>query len=833
MGAMEVASLFASIALKDNASAPLKDVRKELSGAANDASKTGSVFGSLSGILRALPVAALFGSMIREASASQTALAQLDAVIKSTASANADAAKQTGKWVTTTRMSTGAQAAARDRLAEVTAKIHDYEYSLSRSKHPSETAQLNLAKLRAEADKLTTSLAGAGDKVRVFIDPSKGLVPRSTREELLKLASDLQRVTRYSDETIIGTESMLMTFTKIGRAVMPQATEAVLNMATALGTDTNNAAVMLGKALNDPINGITALRRVGVTFTADQEKLIRKLMRTGDIAGAQKVILAELETEFGNSARAAGDTFAGKMDILMNKVSDFTEQLGNVLLPVLSFGVDAFGSLFDAVGDLDPAFTGLVVASGALMLALSPIGGIVLAIGGPVVALTASIAALGIAWNNNLFGMKDVVAGAWAAIKPGLDTIVNGIRTMFDVFSETPLTEGTTAGFGAGMNAMVEGVDGRSFGTKLAQAIQAGLPQVIEGFKTLLQGAWNWLSTDGVALIESGIKAAIHFAGDIAAWVRTNAPDIIGGLLAWLGQVVAWLSSESGGKQLLRDGVQAALNFTTSIVSFVAEHMPDLAFAIGGWIGNAVDWLFVQAPIEIQNALNNLFSGASVDGSGLITALGSVFAADGPIWALFDGLFGMDKGTIGLKVKEFFQEGGQLATIIEDSIVVVQTIWDKLFGKEGGLMQTMNTLKGLVEGVFTALRTTVISILKGVLSPLVTLLKAVWLVFNALNDREHADAVLSSIAAIEGMRASGGPVKAGKNYLVGELGPEIVRMPANGEVISNKVAFGGGSSGGVMTIGNVNLYGVQNPGKMLDALEAEANRRNLTLTGQR
>lgn len=831
MGALEVASLFASIAVDDKASGPLKEVRKELGGTAADASKTGSVFSSLSGILRALPVAALFGSMIREASASQTALAQLDAVIKSTASANADAAKQTGKWVTTTRMSTGAQAQARDRLAEVTAKIHDMEYSLSKSKHPSETAQLNLAKLRAEAEKLTGALAGAGDKVRVFIDPSKGLVPRSTRDELIKLASDLQRVTRYSDETIIGTESMLMTFTKIGRAVMPQATEAVLNMATALGTDTNSAAVMLGKALNDPINGITALRRVGVTFSADQEKLIRKLMRTGDIAGAQKVILAELETEFGNSARAAGDTFAGKIDILMNKISDVTEQLGNFLLPILSTIIDAFGGLFDAVGDLDPGFTGLIVAAGALVLALSPIGGIILAIGGPVVALTTGIAALGIAWNNNILGMKDIAAGAWAAIKPGLDAIVAGVQTMFDVFNPKPLTEGASAGFGTGMNAMVEGVDGRSLGAKLSQAIQAGLPQVIEGFKTLLQGAWNWLSTDGLALIESGMKAAIKFVADSVTWVRTNAPDIIGGLLVWLGQAAAWLTSDNGGKQIFRDAVQGALNFTTSIVQFVAQYMPDLAFAIGGWIGNAVDWLFVQAPIEIQNAISSLFTGVSVDGSGLVTALGTVFGADGPIWALFDGLFGEEKGTIGLKVKEFFQEGGILAGIIEGSITIIQTIWDKLFGKDGGLMITINTLKGLVEGVFTALRASVMTILKGLLSPLVTLLKAVAIIADAIGNTELRAAAGKAALDIEGMKASGGPVRRGKNYIVGENGPEVFTPDTNGAIITNRAAFGGGS--GMMSVGNINLYAVDNPAVMWDKLQVEANRRNIQLGTRR
>ena len=102
-----------------------------------------------------------------------------------------------------------------------------------------------------------------------------------------------------------------------------------------------------------------------------------------------------------------------------------------------------------------------------------------------------------------------------------------------------------------------------------------------------------------------------------------------------------------------------------------------------------------------------------------------------------------------------------------------------------------------------------------------------WLVFNALNDREHADAVLSSIAAIEGMKADGGPVRRGKNYIVGERGPEVFTPDTNGSIITNSAAFGGG--GASMNIAAVYISGTDNPAVFFDRMQAEAKRRNMTL----
>lgn len=146
-----------------------------------------------------------------------------------------------------------------------------------------------------------------------------------TKDELVEMAGGLQSVTTYGDEAIITAESMLLTFTKIGRDVFPQALESTLNLATAMGTDLQSAAVQVGKALNDPVKGVASLSKAGIQFTKDQRETIKVLAETGRTAEAQAIILRELETQFGGAARAARTTLGGAFEALKEAAGDLLE----------------------------------------------------------------------------------------------------------------------------------------------------------------------------------------------------------------------------------------------------------------------------------------------------------------------------------------------------------------------------------------------------------------------------------------------------------------------------------------------------------------------------
>lgn len=151
-----------------------------------------------------------------------------------------------------------------------------------------------------------------------------------TRDELLSMASGLQKVTTYGDEAIIPAQSILLTFKELGREVFPQALEMALDLSTFLGQDLKSSATQLGKALQDPINGINALSRAGASFSQQQKDTIKQLVDAGRVADAQRLILAELEGQYGGTARRARDTLGGALAAVKNAFGDLLEAPGGM-----------------------------------------------------------------------------------------------------------------------------------------------------------------------------------------------------------------------------------------------------------------------------------------------------------------------------------------------------------------------------------------------------------------------------------------------------------------------------------------------------------------------
>lgn len=150
-------------------------------------------------------------------------------------------------------------------------------------------------------------------------------------DQVVAMAQGLQKVTTFGDDAIISMASQLLTFDKIGGESVPRATEAILDLATKMNGDLKGAALQVGKALNDPVQGINALTRSGVSFSEAQKDVIKSLVETGDVAGAQAVILSTLEGQMGGSARAARETFGGAVTALQNAFGDLLEGSGGNL----------------------------------------------------------------------------------------------------------------------------------------------------------------------------------------------------------------------------------------------------------------------------------------------------------------------------------------------------------------------------------------------------------------------------------------------------------------------------------------------------------------------
>ena len=150
-----------------------------------------------------------------------------------------------------------------------------------------------------------------------------------------KLAESMMYKTGIDDEAIKTSMSYLLTAKGVrneqgkGNQIFDRASMAALDLGKVYGS-TDAAAKALGKALTDPTKGMLSLKRAGVSFTDAQKEQIKTLQESGDLLGAQKIILGEVEGRVGGVAEKTA-TAGDKMKVAFGEVQ---EKIGKALLPV-------------------------------------------------------------------------------------------------------------------------------------------------------------------------------------------------------------------------------------------------------------------------------------------------------------------------------------------------------------------------------------------------------------------------------------------------------------------------------------------------------------------
>lgn len=208
---------------------------------------------------------------------------------------------------------------------------------------------------------------------------STGMAAGFTAQDMEKLARGLSAVSGeslFTDDQLLGAQNVLATFTNIQGINFSSATQAIADLSQAMGQDLQSSAVQVGKALNDPVQGISALQRVGVSFTEDQKRVVESLVEMGDTSEAQRLILKELERQFGGSAAAAAQTFSGQMTVMTEQIEDAKGAIGDALLPLLTEMVSIFGT------HLLPTLRESTASIGAFFQGISDSGGVMATING-------------------------------------------------------------------------------------------------------------------------------------------------------------------------------------------------------------------------------------------------------------------------------------------------------------------------------------------------------------------------------------------------------------------------------------------------------------------
>lgn len=180
------------------------------------------------------------------------------------------------------------------------------------------------------------------------------------KQQMLDMASAMQQVTVHGDEMVLGAQAIIATFRNITGDQFKDTLMLAADLADVMQVDLKSAAMQLGKALNDPAKGMTMLTRAGVTFTDSQKEQVKALQESGDMIGAQRVILKELENQFGGAAAAAANTFGGKMTQMKNRLGDAGEKIGKALIPVLELIAPILEKALVVIENAIPAFTRFV-----------------------------------------------------------------------------------------------------------------------------------------------------------------------------------------------------------------------------------------------------------------------------------------------------------------------------------------------------------------------------------------------------------------------------------------------------------------------------------------
>lgn len=272
------------------------------------------------------------------------------------------------------------------------------------------------------------------------INESMGLFGESTdfvNRRLVKLAEVEGRALGVSNITIKATQAKLLTFKNLAKTAnvvggsFDRANKAALDMAAAGFGEATGNAVQLGKALEDPIKGIAALGKSGVTFTEQEKDKIRTLVETNKTLEAQDLILKAIETQIGGTAAATADD----TEKIKEGFAQVSQAIGMTLLPILEAVTPKILAVADWARENPGTFKVVAGAIAGIALAIMAINFAIAA--NPFVLILLGIAALVaivFAAYKRFDRFRDIVDLVFAGIKTGVALSVTAVESLVSVF---------------------------------------------------------------------------------------------------------------------------------------------------------------------------------------------------------------------------------------------------------------------------------------------------------------------------------------------------------------------------------------------------------------
>jgi hypothetical protein len=458
--------------------------------------------------------------------------------------------------------------------------------------------------------------AQVAGKVTANVIRTTGGAAHVTAEQVHSLAERLAEKVGIDHNVIQSSENMLLTFKNVrneagkGADIFNRTTTTALDMASALGLQLPQATKVLGKALNDPVKGMTALQRVGITFTDAQKKMIKGWVEHGNTIKAQEYILTQLEGRFRGTAEAAA-TPAAKAKVAW---LDFKENLGRQILPTMDRLATWFaGTALPAVTRFgqraQPVLKSIGNAMGAAFGWIAAHGTEVKAV---FVGLATEFTVLkSVEAAKLLFGMgagfKAFLAGigpiGWVAIALGAiagafyeayknsktfrDTVSGAIDHVRDTMRVAKVIfDAVLAVFEDGFKAdkANKGVGG--FFKNVGNGIAKAFP-VIEGIiKDRATVLWMWIQRETPPALRALGAWGKAMGARLWTWIKDTTPGALKALGAWLVSVGGWFKGTAGPAV----GAQTK-SLGSRLIGWIGPQVVPTLKALGSWLLAGIKWL--------------------------------------------------------------------------------------------------------------------------------------------------------------------------------------------------------------------------------------------------
>lgn len=426
---------------------------------------------------------------------------------------------------------------------------------------------------------------------------STGGIANVTAKHVDELAQSLSRMSGVDDELIGTGENLLLTFKNVrnevgaGNKVFDRATQSAIDLSVAGFGSVESASKMLGKALNDPIKGMTALGRAGVTFSASQKDAIKALVETGDTLGAQRLILKEVESQVGGSAKAYGETLPGQLAKARNSFDEVSAQVAVKFLPALTKALDWVNQHWSEISAVFEAVAAVITTT--------------------VRSVATVVEWLVGQWNQH----RDTIVAIWTGIQQTVQrfvswfqmNVVPPIRAVIEVI--TALWER----FGEDIKRIVGSA--LTVVAAIVKVTLGNLASVVNAALAILRGdwseAWNEIKEIPGRTLSSALAVVRGLVGVFGTAARAIGAAVKDGIIAGLAGLAGIVTNALGG---IRDSITSvaanaagwAAQIGRNIVAGIVDGLAGLAQRVASeiiarvWDGIKSAWKFwSHSPQEV------------------------------------------------------------------------------------------------------------------------------------------------------------------------------------------------------------------------------------------